>query len=47
MMLCELSDLIGAIKHFTNTITACTVSLDDLIAFNKKNEQAFKNGQRK
>lgn len=47
MMLCELSDLIGAIKHFTNTITAYTVSLDDLIAFNKKTEQAFKNGQRK
>lgn len=47
MMLCELSDLIGAIKHFTNTISACSVSLNDLIAFNEKTERAFKNGQRK
>lgn len=44
MMLCECSDLIGAIKHFVNNLA--NVSLEDLIKFNEKTENAFKLGKR-
>ena len=44
MMLCECSDLIGAIKHFAYNLAH--VSLDDLIKFNEKTENAFKQGRR-
>ena len=44
MMLCECSDLIGAIKHFVNNLAH--ISLEDLIKFNEKTENAFKLGKR-
>lgn len=44
MMLCECSDLIGAIKHFAYNLAH--VSLEDLIKFNEKTENAFKQGKR-
>lgn len=43
MILCECSDLIGAIKHF---VIKYNISLNDLISFNNKTEMAFKNGKR-
>ena len=44
MILCECSDLIGAIKHYVNQ--QFNIELDDLIKFNNKTEQAFKIGKR-
>ena len=43
LTICELTDLIGAIGHFAKQYN---LSLDDLIAFNKKTESAFKEGKR-
>ena len=44
MILCECSDLIGAIKHYVNK--QWNISLEELIEFNNKTEQAFKIGKR-
>ena len=44
MVLCECSDLIGAIKHYVKK--KANISLEDLIKFNNKTEQAFKIGKR-
>ena len=44
LMLCECSDLIGAIKHFAVNYN---VSLEQLINFNNKTEDAFISGKRK
>ena len=44
MVLCECSDLIGAIKHYDKK--KANISLEDLIKFNNKTEQAFKIGKR-
>lgn len=41
--LCELSDLLGAIKHYVKN---WNMSLEDLINFNNKTEKAFKDGTR-
>jgi phosphoribosyl-ATP pyrophosphohydrolase len=46
MVLCECSDLIGAIKHFIENKTKYSISLQDLIKFNEKTENAFKIGKR-
>ena len=43
MILCECSDLIGAIKCF---IKKFNITLEDLINFNDKTENAFKSGKR-
>lgn len=43
MILCECSDLIGAIKHF---VSRYNISLNDLISFNNKTENAFKANKR-
>ena len=43
MILCECSDLIGAIKHF---VSQYNISLNDLISFNDKTEIAFKTNNR-
>ena len=43
MILCECSDLIGAIKHF---VSQYNISLNDLISFNNKTENAFKVNKR-
>ena len=43
MILCECSDLIGAIKYF---IKKFNITLEDLINFNDKTENAFKSGKR-
>lgn len=43
MILCECSDLIGAIKHF---VLPFNISLEDLISFNDKTENAFKTNKR-
>ena len=47
MILCELSDIIGAIdlylyKHFNDTIT-----IEDLVTMQKATKRAFKSGDRK
>lgn len=42
--LCELSDLVGAIKHYC--IDKHNISLMEVIQFNNKTEQAFKDGTR-
>ena len=46
MELCEVSDLLGAISHYLNKRTNGSVTLNDLISFNEKTENAFKNGKR-
>ena len=43
MILCECSDLIGAIKHYAAN---WNITLEDLIDFNAKTENAFKLGKR-
>ncbi len=45
MELLELSDLIGAIKHYT--MSKYNISIEDLIKMNDITERAFKNGVRK
>lgn len=45
LQICELTDLIGAIKLFS--LNNFCLSLDDLINFNKKTEDAFLQGKRK
>lgn len=44
LQICELTDLIGAIKHFAKD--KFNLSLDDLISFNDLTENAFKSGKR-
>ena len=44
MILCECSDLIGAIKHYVKD--SWNIELEDLIKFNEKTENAFKQGRR-
>jgi phosphoribosyl-ATP pyrophosphohydrolase len=44
LVACELSDLIGAIKHFS--VDHLGLSLVDLVIFNDKTEEAFKEGKR-
>lgn len=44
MILCECSDLIGAIKHYAKD--NWNINLEDLIKFNNKTENAFKKGRR-
>ena len=44
LMICECSDLIGAIKHFIED--NYNISLDSLLMFNKKTEAAFMSGKR-
>ena len=44
LMLCECSDLIGAIKHFAANYS---ITLEQLIDFNNKTETAFISGKRK
>ncbi len=46
MVLCECSDLIGAIRHYVENLTNHSISLCDLIEFNNKTERAFKSGKR-
>lgn len=46
MEICELSDLLGAISHYLKNRTNGSVTLNDLISFNEKTENAFKNGKR-
>ena len=43
--ICELTDLIGAIKYYAKE--KFNLSLDDLIVFSEATENAFKNGKRK
>ena len=43
--ICELTDLIGAIKYYAEK--KFNLSLDDLIVFSEATENAFKNGTRK
>ena len=42
--ICELTDLIGAIKYYVRN--KFNLSLDDLIKFSKQTENAFRNGKR-
>ena len=42
--ICELTDLIGAIKYYASN--KFNLSLDDLIKFSIQTENAFKNGKR-
>ena len=42
--ICELTDLIGAIKYYT--LNKFNLSLGDLIQFSQQTENAFKNGKR-
>lgn len=44
MVLCECSDLIGAIKHYTESNFG--INLQNLIDFNNKTENAFQCGKR-
>lgn len=44
MTLCECSDLLGAIEAFTKS--KYNITLKDLIIFNVKTQNAFKNGKR-
>ena len=44
MILCECSDLIGAIKHYAKD--NWNINMEDLIKFNNKTENAFKKGRR-
>ena len=44
MVLCECSDLLGAIKHYVGE--KYNISLEDLVKFNDKTEKAFKAGRR-
>ena len=44
LQICELTDLIGAIKHFAKD--KFNLTLDDLISFNDLTENAFKSGKR-
>jgi len=43
MILCECSDLIGAIKHL---VKRYNIDISDLERFNNKTENAFKQGRR-
>lgn len=43
MILCECSDLIGALKHY---VSQFNMTLEDLISFNDKTENAFKCNKR-
>ena len=43
LMICECSDLIGAMKHF---LAKHNISIFDLIKFNDKTESAFLAGKR-
>jgi len=43
MIICECSDIIGAIKHY---VSKFNITIDDLISFNNKTENAFKVGRR-
>lgn len=43
LQLCELTDLVGAISGYANTLG---FTLDDLIKFNNKTTNAFKDGTR-
>lgn len=43
MIICECSDIIGAIKHY---VSKFNLTIDDLISFNNKTENAFKVGKR-
>lgn len=42
--ICELTDLIGAIKHYVQS--KFNLELEDLIYFSNQTEQAFKAGKR-
>ena len=42
--ICELTDLIGAIRYYARN--KFNLSLDDLIKFSMQTENAFKNGKR-
>ncbi len=42
--ICELTDLIGAIRYYAGN--KFNLSLDDLIKFSMQTENAFKNGKR-
>jgi len=44
MCLCECSDLIGAIRHYAESKFG--INLQQLIMFNEKTENAFKQGRR-
>lgn len=44
LIICELSDLLGAITEFSINFD---ISIEDLIKFNLKTKEAFKNGTRK
>lgn len=44
LIICELTDLIGAIEEFSKKYN---LSLEDLIKFSNKTKTAFKDGQRK
>ena len=44
MIMCECSDLIGAIKHYVED--NWNIGLEDLIKFNSKTENAFNKGRR-
>ena len=46
MQLCELSDLVGAIRHYAETLSGGRIDLQELISFNEKTERAFKSGRR-
>ena len=46
MQLCELSDLVGAIGHYAETLSGGCIDLQELISFNEKTERAFKAGKR-
>lgn len=43
LMICECSDLIGAMKHF---LSKYNITISDLIKFNDKTESAFLAGKR-
>ncbi len=46
LMLCELSDIVGAIKHFLNNKFP-EFSFEDLMTMSDATESAFKDGTRK
>ena len=46
MQLCELSDLVGAIGRYAETLTGGCIGLIDLIGFNEKTARAFEAGKR-
>ena len=46
LILCELSDIMGAIEHYLENKFNSSVKLEDLIAMHKMTRKAFKDGER-